>query len=234
MRYLHPVQAHERFRASGRYRFYKDGEPLRKSESWAIHNHPDGEKFVRVDMDARAEEGKSILAEALLDSQDGLVRLDIRYENAKFEGGVKNLRATYQVAEERLQVGFSLNGAERKYVEVTLPHSSLIDIPLLVFRGHTIMRFAERAGGELAVYVPMFEHAQLFPGVLQNTVSPVEYVGEDAVIVGRRQIAARRFRYIDKAASYWIDCHSLIVKRVNSFKQQEMVVEISNYAAPQS
>ena len=234
MRYLHPVQAHERFLASGCYRFFKNGEPLRKTESWAIHTHPDGERFVRVDMDAREEEGKSILVEALLDSSETLVRLDIRYENAKFEGGIRELRATYQIADEQLQVGFNMNGEERKYVEAPLPSDALIDIPLLALRGRAIMRLAERADGGTALFVPMFEHAQLFPGVLRNAASPVEYVGEDSLLVGRREIRARRYRYIDKAASYWIDGHGLIVRRVSNFKQQEMLVEISNYAAPTS
>ena len=45
MRYLHPVQAHERFLSSGSYRFSKDGERLRKSEAWTAHGHPDGEDF---------------------------------------------------------------------------------------------------------------------------------------------------------------------------------------------
>ncbi|MCY3977662.1 MAG: hypothetical protein OXG23_06150 [Chloroflexi bacterium] len=234
MRYLHPVQAHERFQASGRYRFFKNGELLRKTESWAIHSHPDGERFVRVDMDARAEEGKSILAEALLTSCDSLVRFDIRYENARFEGGVKHLRATYQLADERLQVGFSMNGDQRKYIEADVPQQALIDIPLLVFRGRAIMRLAQRCKDGTAVYVPMFEHAQLFPGVLRNAALPVEYVGEDKVLVGKRPIPTRRYRYLDKAASYWIDGQGLIIKRVNSFKQQEMLVEISNYASPTS
>lgn len=234
MRYLHPVQAHERFLASGCYRFFKDGELLRKTESWAIHSHPDGEKFVRVDMDAREAEGKTILAEALLNSSDSLVRFDIRYENARFEGGVKDLRATYQLADERLQVGFNMNGDERKYIEVDVPQQALIDIPLLVFRGRAIVRLSQRCKDGIAVYVPMFEHAQLFPGVLRNAASPVEFVGEDKVVVGKRLIPARRYRYFDKAASYWIDQHGVIVKRVNSFKQQEMLVEIRNYAAPAS
>lgn len=232
MRYLHPVQAHERFLASGCHRFFRNGELLRKTESWAIHSHPDGEKFVRVDMDAREAEGKSILAEALLTSGDSLARLDIRYENARFEGGIKNLRATYQLADARLQVGFSMNGEDRQYVEVSVPQNALIDIPLLVFRGRAVMRLAQLRQARMAVFVPMFEHAQLFPGVLQHNVSPVEYVGDDEVLVGKRLIPARRYRYIDKAVSYWIDRHGVIVKRVNSFKQQEMLVEISNYAAP--
>jgi hypothetical protein len=234
MRYLHPVQAHERFLASGCYRFVKNGEALRRTESWAIHSHPDGEKFVRVDLEAREEEGKSILVEALLDRDDALARLDIRYENDRFEGGVKKLRATYQSAEGRLQVGYSMNGGERKYIEVGLAQDCLIDIPLLVFRGSAIVKMAARAGGELAVYVPIFEHAQLFPGVSKMIASAVEYIGDDVVFLGNREVPARRYRYIDKALSYWIDCHDVIVKRVNSFKQQEIVVQISDYAAPKS
>ena len=232
MRYLHPIQAHERFLASGRYRFGKNGQTLAKTESWTLHSHPDGEKFVRVDMDARREEGKSILAEALLDHKGALVRFDIRYENAQFEGGIKHLRATYHRTDERLQIGYSLNGDERKYIEVDLPDDALIDLPLLVFRGSTIKELAERHTGLIAVYVPMFEHAQLFPGVLRQVASPVERVGAETVFIGKRAIQASRFRYRDQALSYWIDQHDLIVKRVNSFKQQEMTVAISNYAAP--
>lgn len=232
MRYLHPIQAHERFLASGCYRFAKNGQTLAKTESWTIHKHPDGERFIRVDLDARQEEGKSILAEALLDLEGALVRFDIRYENERFEGGIKHLRATYQRADERLQIGYSLNGDERKYIEVDLPAKALIDLPLLVFRGSTIKELAERSTGAIAVYVPMFEHAQLFPGVLRQVASPVERVGDDTIFLGKRAINASRYRYRDKAVSYWIDVHDLIVKRVNSYKQQEMTVAISNYAAP--
>jgi len=232
MRYLHAIQAHERFLASGCYRFGKNGQTLAKTESWTMHAHSDGEKFVRVDMDARQEEGKSILAEALLDFKGALVRFDIRYENDQFKGGIKRLRATYQRADERLQIGYSLNGDERNYVEVALPADALIDLPLLVFRGATIRALAEKPAGLISVYVPMIEHPQLFPGILRQVTSPVERVGDDTVFIGKRAIQASRFRYRDKAVSYWIDDHDLIVKRVNSYKQQEMTVAISNYAAP--
>ena len=232
MRYLHPVQAHERFLASGCYRFSKDGRALAKTESWTMHAHPDGEQFVRVDMDARREEGKSILAEALLDRGNRLVRFDVRYENDRFDGGIKHLKATYQLAGEGMRIGYNMNGGERKYVEVELPDDALIDLPLLVFRGAAIKALAERTSGLIALYAPMFEHAQLFPGVLQRVAPPVERAGDDTVFLGKHAIQASRFRYRDKAVSYWIDSHDLIVKRVNSFKQQEMTVAISNYAAP--
>ena len=234
MRYLHPVQAHERFLASGCYRFAKNGATLRKTESWAMHGHADGETFVRVDLDARAEEGKSMLLEALFSQDGALARLDIRYENERFEGGVKRLRATYQVAAGRLQIGYSMNGGEREYTEADLPGGALIDVPLLVFRGRAIRKMAARFDGALSIYVPMFENAPLFPGVLQRVASPVEDIGTDVLLLGEREIPTRRYRYIDRALSYWIDKHGIIVKRVNSFKRQEIVVQLSNYASPKS
>ena len=232
MRYLHPVQAHERFVASARYRFEIAGERRQKTESWTMHAHPDGETFIRIDLDARLEEGKSILAEALLDIGGGLARFDIRYENASFDGGIKRLAATFQLAEGGMQVGYSLNGEARRYTEVGLPADCLVDVPLLALRGDTIRRLAGRAGAAIGVYALMFEHAQLFPGALRQVFSPVKYAGDDVVLIGAREIQADRFRYIDRAASYWIDQYGVIIKRVNSFKQREMVVEISNYAAP--
>lgn len=232
MRYLHPVQAHERFLASGCYRFRKDGQPLRKTETWTMHTHPDGETFVRVDLDAQAEEGKSILLEALSSEDGELVRLDIRYKNDAFAGGVKRLRTTYQFIDEGLQVGFALNGAERRYVEMALPRNTLIDVPLLIFRGRAIEKLASCPGAELPLFVPMFEHVQLFPGTLQTVRSPVELAGEANLPLAAREVKTRRYRYLDRAAAYWIDNHGVVIKRVNAYKQREMVAQISNYAAP--
>lgn len=234
MRYLHPVQAHERFLASGAYRFSKDGERLRKSEAWTAHGHPDGETFLRVDMDAREEEGKSILLEALQSALGEIVRFDVRYENANFEGGVKTLRATYQLMGGQLQVGFSMNGADRRYLELALPAGALMDIPLLIFRGRVIQALASAGEKELPIFAPMLEHAQLFPGILQTVKSPVEYAGVDAIEIGGRATPARRYRYRDKAAAYWIDGYGVVVKRVNAFKQSEFLVEIANYAVSPS
>ena len=232
MRYLHPVQAHERFVASGRYNFYKDGEPLQKSESWAVHSHADGEWFIRIDADYQREEGKSILAEALLDARGRLARLDVHYENAHFHGGVRSLRATYQLAADCLQVGYQLNGAARDYREMALPDATRIDVPLLIFRGWTIAALARCGAAPTWLFVPTFDFAQLLPGALQQVASPVEAAGSEALRLGSRTLTARRYRYRDRAAMYWLDEHGIIIRRVNAFKQQEMVVQLSDYAAP--
>ncbi len=232
MRYLHPVQAHERFVAGGVYRFSKDNQALDKTEAWTIHSHADGERFIRIDMDARREEGKSIMLEALQNRSGGLARWDLRYENDNFLGGVKLLRASYQVVDGRLQVGFNMNGAERQYLEVELPAATLIDIPLLIFRGETIRAIAKRAAEPQPIFAPMFEHAQLFPGTLQRSGAMIDADGDDVVFLGEREVSTTRYRYRDRAALYWIDEHGVVVKRVNAFKQQEFVVRISNYVSP--
>ena len=232
MRYLHPVQAHEQFLGSGVYHFIKDGETLDKTEAWTMHRHADGERFIRVDMDARREEGKSILVEVLQNGDGELARLDLRYENDRFDGGIKHLRASYQVMDGRLHVGFNLNGVERQYTEVDLPAGTRIDIPLLAFRGKTIRVIAQRTMAPRFIFVPMYEHAQLFPGALQRANTPIDEDADDVVLLGQRQVAARRYRYRDRAALYWIDEHDVVIKRVNAFKQQEMVAQIGNYVAP--
>lgn len=229
MRYLHPVQKHEAFAASGRYRFFKNGRTLRKSEAWAAHALPDGETMIRIDVDSRLEDGKSILFEALQNPASELVRFDVRYDSAYFEHGVKTLRATCSLAEDRLQIGYVLNGAARDYLEIELPPDALIDVPLLFLRGRILVKMAA-ARRPLPLFVPMFEHVQLFPGLVRTVHPPVEYVADDLISLGRRQIETRRYRYLDQAASYWIDRHGVIIKRVKAFKQQEFVVLISNYA----
>ncbi|MCY3781094.1 MAG: hypothetical protein OXG78_12345 [Chloroflexi bacterium] len=232
MRYLHPVQAHEVFVAGGEYRFFKDGRTLDKTETWVIHEHPDGGRFTRIDVDARRSEGKSILVEALQGGDGQFLRLDIRYENAQFEGGIKDLRASYQFAGSTLRVGYNLNGAERQYAEVKLLPDALIDIPLLIFRGSTIETIAEWGEQDRPLFVLMYEHAQLFPGTLKLVGPAAEFAGEDNLVLGKRHIPVRRYTYRNQALAYWIDRHSVVIKRVNAFKGQEFVVKISNYAMP--
>ena len=230
MRYLHVVQAHEKYVASGRYGFFKNGADLRKWESWTIHELGDCSRLIRVDLDARAEEGKSILAEALFSAGKRLLRFDIRYENCNFEGGIKTLAATFQFEADMLHVGYVLNGDERRYLEQEAAEDTLVDIPLLVMRGDSLAALSADDDRMVKVFVPMFEHAQLFPGVTREIASPVEYVGEEQVTIGGKSLLTKRYRYRDKAVSYWVDHNNIVVKRVNSFKRDEFVVLISEYA----
>lgn len=230
MRYMHPVQGHENFVASGIYKFFKDGQELRKTEEWTIHEHPDGETFIRVDADSRFEDGKSILLEALRSRSGEIVRFDVNYTNPKFEGGIKTLRATYAIDGDVMQIGYQMNGAERDYREIELPKFTIIDIPFLIFRGFTTVELARYGDKPMPVFVPMFDFSQLFPGVVHMAESQVERVTEETVAMGQLVYDTKRYRYPDKAISYWIDDHQVIIKKINAFKQHEFVTQISNYA----
>ena len=230
MRYLHPVQAHEKFVASGEYAFAKDGKSLNKTESWTIHELGDGSKFIRLDSDAREEEGKSLLAELLITRADDVMRFDLRYENDQFQGGVRSLSATYSLVDQVMQVGYRMNGAARSYLERELAPEVLLDIPFLIMRGRTLFALAERAGKPISVFVPMYEHAQLFPGITRGVASPVERLGRERLALGLREVDTQRFRYVDKAASYWVDDLGIVIKRINAFKQHEFSVTVRNYA----
>ncbi|MDE2858997.1 MAG: hypothetical protein OXN94_14225 [Chloroflexota bacterium] len=230
MRYLHPVQAHESFVASGDYSFAKDGRRLSKTESWTIHELGDGSKFLRVDSDAREEEGKSLLAELLIGRDDEIIRFDLRYDNDQFEGGIRTLSATYSLVDRVMRVGYRMNGAARSYLEREIAPEVWLDIPLLIMRGRTLFTLSECRGKAVSVFVPMFEHAQLFPGVTRVVESPVELLGCERLVLGKREIATQRFRYVDKAASYWVDEQGIVIKRINAFKQHEFTVTVSNYA----
>jgi len=228
MRRLHPVAAQERFLGSGSYHFSIDGRALDKCENWSLHELPDGERIVRVDMDARREEGRSILLHGLQTQDGGWVRLDIRYDGAA-GSALRSLRASYQIDGCCLRVGYSMNSATREYEEMTLPADTLIDMPLLLARGAIIPQLA---GHSRPVYVPMFELAQLLPGRLQQSSGTVLFDGHDTLRLGAHAVQTRRFRYTDRVALYWIDRQDVIVQRLTVRRGQELRVQLRNYAAP--
>lgn len=230
MRYLHSVSMSEVFVASGVYKFFKEGDELPHSESWSIHEHPDGEWFVRVDDDSRGLDGKSLLLEALLDSQRRIVRFDVNYSNPKFENGIRTLRATFTLEGQVLQVGWSFNDAERQYTELTLPINTIIDIPLCSFRGRSTVALAEMGDSPVAVFLPLFEQYQLFPGAVATGHSPAEAGIEEEIAIGRQTYQTRRYRYPDRALTYWVDDRDIMIKRVSNYKQQEFVTVLTNYA----
>lgn len=230
MRYLHPVQGHEKFVASGIYKFYKNADELPKTEEWTIHAHANGEQIIRLDADSRFDDGKSIMLETLQAQDGSIVRFDVNYQNPKFENGVKSLRATFTIEENILQIGYSMNGAEREYREIDLPSNTVMDIPFSIFRGQSTVQLAEAGNQEIPVFVPMLDYPQLFPGVVQMTKSQVEFVREEEIGIGKQGYETRRYRYPDKALSYWIDQYNIVLKRVNAHNQHEFVTIISNYA----
>ena len=230
MRYLHPVAVHEKFVASGLYRFYEEGVELKRTESFQIHEHQDGSQLIRVDEDARFLDGKSILLEAFQAENGQIERFDIVYDNPKFENGIKSLRATYLVEGDMLQVGRSLNGGDREYSEIQLDENTVLDLPFCIFRGLTIKQMTACLDGAVSVFAPLFEQPKLFPGVIATGQSPAEFVAEETISLGQREISTKHYRYPDNSLSYWIEEHNTLVKRISNFQQREFVTHLTNYA----
>ena len=123
-----------------------------------------------------------------------------------------------------------MNGGDRRYLERVFATDGLVDIPLLALRGSVLGALATYFESPVKVFVPMFEHAQLFPGVTREIISPVESLGEECISLGGKALRTSRYRYHDKAVSYWVDQNNIVVKRVNSYKRDEFIVSIRDYA----
>ena len=79
MRFIIHELPYEKPLAAGQWRYQRDGRPTGAVESWRLTAAPDGYRFLRVDLDARAaESGRSILYHLTLDPQGKPVQLRYR------------------------------------------------------------------------------------------------------------------------------------------------------------
>ncbi|MEO1288295.1 MAG: hypothetical protein AAFV93_11045, partial [Chloroflexota bacterium] len=83
MRRLHAVSPNEVFVASGDYRTWRDGQPLKISEKFTVHELQGGALLYRVDEDGRDEDGLTILSEALISPDKQFERFNVQSYNAK-------------------------------------------------------------------------------------------------------------------------------------------------------
>lgn len=135
MRYIHNVNFHETFIASGAYHL-KNGA----IENWTMHRLPDGSHFIRVDIDEREiESGASILVEALQNTESIIERFDVHVFYSKAVDGVMSLRATYTLLEDYVQIGRSFNDQPREYNEVEIAENVYLTPPGSVFIGNSIL-----------------------------------------------------------------------------------------------
>lgn len=123
MRYLHVVSQNEAFVASGVYHYAHDGLMTGVTESWTIHEFPDGANMIRVDYDARATHGESVLIEAWRSPVEPanagggqIERIDIS-AFGPVGAAIQHARVTYSLFETSVEIGRTLNGGERVYTE---------------------------------------------------------------------------------------------------------------------
>jgi hypothetical protein len=215
MRALHKVAAHEKFLASGEYRYWRGEENLKIRDKWTIHELRGEALFYRLDEEG---EGLSIISEALINPDGQMERFNIQSWNPTL------FKADYIFNPNDVQISRRLQGKEPEYEEFPLLPDSLIYIKQMLFMGWTIANI-EKAGGKSQVFTP-----QLFADTsnqMQKIV--IKAQGEESIMLGQKSILTRKFQIADDVF-YWLDVHNIPIQREYQHEGTKYRVTIANYA----
>lgn len=118
MRFLIRELPYEKLAAAGRLQYEQDGRPTGALESWRLTTAPDGYRFLRLDLDARAAaSGQTTLYHLTLNPEG-------RAERLAFRSWGDGREAQGNVLLEERQVTLAVNRQEgRQEMEITLPAS---------------------------------------------------------------------------------------------------------------
>ncbi len=223
MRYLHVIQPHEVFVASGLYRYTRDGEALNVREQWTLHELPGGARFIRVDEDGRDEDGLSILSEALISPDGTIERFNVQSFNPK-DDAIQLLRADYSFNDDYVQIGRRLDAGEREYSEFERFPDAVIYIKQTVFMGQMIQQLLKH-GGEQQVFSPQI----LSTGDSHLRKMRVESHGTDKLTRGSRTYDAHKYQLADDVF-YWLDAQHIVLKRQYIQNGQQYECILTDYA----
>jgi|GEM_PF-830461 len=213
MRRIHRVAHHEKFVASGIYtRLDKHMRDTGAVEHWNIHEQPDGAQLIRVDVDGRAGDGRSILVEAWRSpSAEGgrIERFDmVGYGAAKDTAQV--IRASYQIEADgdadSVLIGRTVNEQPRQQEHFPLPPEYVVEPNGTIFAGMGIAEAStlmslKRLSAVTVVSSPL--HFQppsfdLFPPSLGEIVLN-GIPTRETLIFGGRPVSARRYEWQNPA-----------------------------------
>jgi hypothetical protein len=219
MRYLHPVGPHETFVASGVYALLRGDQPTGQTLTWSIHEQPDGAHFIRIDRFPNPVDDWSVILEVWRSPPgDGgrIERLDLKALAPR--RAIKQVRATYTLLDDHIEVGRTLNNGERLQESLALDGTAyLIPLPELL-PGHVVTSAAEQDGQPVILAAPGidFDDEQ---SAFTLRVSPAGFrcVDEGAYVVAGRSYPARRYVWISPAGAtdpereLWVDEHGVLL-----------------------
>ncbi len=217
MRQLHAVSRHEHFVASGTYTHYQYNEPTGTAEYWSIHELPDGGQIIRVDDDWREHDGSSVLIEAWRSPETRQIeRFDLQAFGGKRDT-INEVRASFQVFKDHLEIGRSVDKNEREQFELVLPEQYITAPESLIFGGFEVVALAQFRGDPIPVisYLPTF---------LTETTAfrPVTHA-QSATFLRHEQISIRSKPYDAQVYQQanpsdgthwpiWVDKHGVLLK----------------------
>jgi hypothetical protein len=223
MRYLHPIAAHEIFIAQGRYRYYKGDELLPIDEQWTIHELKGGARLVRVDEDARHQDGLTVMSEALYNDDGQLERFNLVSDNPQ-DPQTQQLKADYTFMHNYVQIGRRIAKGEHEYEERQLLENTQVYIRQTIFMGFLIKKILANAG-KSHVFAPQ---------IVSDTPSEmlriqVQAVQRELLTLGRRTIPTTCYQLADDIF-YWLDDHDIVIKRQYTHADEIYSVWVSDYA----
>lgn len=219
MRYLHAIAPHERFVASGIYRYFHDNHILSTTEEWSIHELPDGERFIRIDHDAKP---LMILTEALMRSDGSIERVDMQCF-----AGRSVIRTTWVRHDDYIQVGRRFNYDERTYNELPIEKDTLLCPPFLLLEGYCYALFAHHA--ERLIVTTRLDIEGI--GIPFVTYCQVKDEGTQLITIGQRDIIGRRLQVNEHPEWIWLDDKGIALKWSALEKHgQQFTKYLSNYA----
>jgi hypothetical protein len=212
MRYLHRVQMHEKFVASGTYQ-----TATNIVEMWSIHEQPGGSRLVRLDEETP---DRIILLEAWINlSDEGRVieRLDLFGRSKVEDTAIKTVKATYNFFDDHIQVGRTVNDTERYHGEVAIKpqYVGTYLLSSLLF-GYTIARVAQ-VGLPCIVASPEinFIHDEGFSFAENLGWMEVKSLGEEDLAIKSKVYRVRKFDvYLDKKpyTAAYLDPNDILLK----------------------
>ncbi|RMG84737.1 MAG: hypothetical protein D6712_10770 [Chloroflexi bacterium] len=212
MRYIHVVGPHEQFWAGGRYVHYIPDGSETYIEQWAIHRLPDDAFLIRVDRDGRQYDGHSILLEAWRspDAEGGeIVRFDI-HAFGQARDKVRQVRATYQVVDEMLHIGLSLNDAPREYTEMPLDNALLFPV-LSPFLGEYLSALSMK--GQSDVLRPKLSFDAPLAFTIERYTDKASYLKQDTLTCCGRVFNATAYSWQGDTA--WVDETGTLLKIID-------------------
>lgn len=226
MRHLHPVAANEVFVASGVYQQFLRGTKVDWQESWNIHELGGAGKLIRIDQDGRFYDGRSTLAEILMNEDGRVERLNIRIEQSGESADYRSMQTDYIFLDQYAQVSRQIDGGERTYEEIPLPDEvfvRLLDFNLMW--GIALNRSIEPGANALQIFVPFSKPGIPVGQVLQGMLPEVSSVQDE--MLPNTEIAAKRFETGGRRA-IWLDHHRIPLRIDQS--NTNTIYLLSNYA----
>lgn len=200
MRHIHPVGVSERFIASGAYKHYLDDTPTGTTETWQIHEQPDGAQMIRVDDDHRQRDGSSVLIEAWREPESNggrIARVDL-YAFGGPDAAIKELRANYIVDADQLEFGRTIDNGEREHLTLTLPTGYLVSPESLIFAGFEAAELAARGqAGPVVGFLPTLNAAEAFVPVVYS--QSARFLRQETRRIAGRDYTARMFEQVNPA-----------------------------------